>query len=627
MATTQMTHSEPAANPTSDAPCLERVTVDGKPSSKSDSALLHGKAGDKLPRPRIDPPKPKSKIVLSVADFGAKPDDDGSDGQAFAAALDACKRRGAAALVLPKGRYRFQDLAMLGREGGHILLDGLSDMTIDGQGSELVFHHIRAGFQFRNCRRIVVKNLTVDWDIRLASAAVVDEEPGVGKVLRVLDEFPVTVDTPIGRMSAVSEYDLAARRWVIGGEECYYPEDVKQIRPQVFTSPSFAGFSVGKTFVVRHHVYSAHAFDFGGPGNADLAFEDITVFASPGHNFVGYGCERGFRLSRCRIARRDEPGRLISGASDGAHFGATRGDILVEDCDFAFMGDDSINIHGAWMRVAAKPSGRMLALTSRWFESARVSPGEELKLCHAANLEEYGRATVVAVETDNKAKILRVTVDRDLPAEAEKDDYVANLARSSPTFVIRNNTFHDHRARGMLIQARGGLIEGNRISRVMAAALQMTTDANYWQEGFGCEDIIVRNNVFEGCNYAGWERGARGRHMACINLIVDTTKGLGEYPVHRNIVIEGNTITDTPGLAVLVASSRGVVIRNNRITDSNTRPFGDAGSAVDAPAQGAIMVTRAADVTVAGNRFSGKTIPAPAVFIDRRNTREVVERE
>lgn len=576
------------------------------------------------PGPRIEAPRPGTGLVLSVADFGAVPDDEGSDWQAFAAALAACKQRGASVLKIPKGVYRFHDPGVLAGPGGHLQLDGLCDLTIDGQGAELVFHHLRAGFKFNGCQRLLVRNLAIDWDIRLASAAVAEKDPQAGTVLRVLDAYPITADTPVGAKSAVSEYDLAARRWVRDGQERYYPEEVRQIRPQVVASPSFAGLTPGRTFVIRHHVYSAHAFDFGGPGNADLAFEDITVYASPGHNWVGYGCERGFRLSRCRIARRDAPDRLISGASDGAHFGATRGDILVEDCDFAMMGDDAVNIHGAWMRTVGKPAGRTLVLRSRWFWAARIDPGEELRLCHAANLEDYGSATAVAVERDERAQTLRVTVDRDLPAEALADDYVANLSRSSPRFTIRRNHFHDHRARGMLIQARQGLIEGNRISRVMAAAIQMTTDANFWQEGFGCEDILVRGNIIEGCNYAGWERGPNGRHMGCINLIVDTAKGLGTYPVHRHVVIEDNTISDTPGLAILVSSARGVAIRGNSITDANTRPFAGAGTAIDAPAAGAVMVTRSEEVTVTGNSFAGRTIPDPPIHIDRRNTRQVV---
>jgi len=177
----------------------------------------------------------------------------------------------------------------------------------------------------------------------------------------------------------------------------------------------------------------------------------------------------------------------------------------------------------------------------------------------------------------------------------------------------------------MLIQARDGVIEGNRIERVMAAAIQMTTDAKYWQEGYGCENVVVRGNTLVGCNYAMWERHAKGRHMACVSLVVDTETGLGDYPAPRNIIIEGNTIQDTPGLAILVASASGVIVRGNRIIDANTQPFPNTGAGIDAKAQGSIMITRARDVTVSGNTFeTTRKTHGTGVFVDERNTSKVI---
>jgi hypothetical protein len=176
----------------------------------------------------------------------------------------------------------------------------------------------------------------------------------------------------------------------------------------------------------------------------------------------------------------------------------------------------------------------------------------------------------------------------------------------------------------MLIQARDGRIENNRIVNTQAAALQITTDANYWQEGYGCRNLVARGNTIEGCNYAIWERAARGRHMACVNILADTLTGLGDYPIHSNIRFEENEIRDTPGLAILVASARAVSVRGNRITGANRQPFENAGAAIDAKAAGTIMVTRASDVEVAGNRITAAgAVFATGVHVDERNTRNV----
>jgi hypothetical protein len=112
--------------------------------------------------------------------------------------------------------------------------------------------------------------------------------------------------------------------------------------------------------------------------------------------------------------------------------------------------------------------------------------------------------------------------------------------------------------------------------------------------------------------------------MACINVVADTLSGLGDYPVHRDIRIEDNTIRDTPGLAILVASAENVALRNNRIVDANTEPFAGAGAGIGATARGAIMVTRASGVTISGNECSStRRVYERGIHVDPGTTRNI----
>lgn len=567
----------------------------------------------------INPPNPAKELTLLVSDYYLS--ESTSDWNALVAAFEDCRRRGCSQVLLPPKRYLLDDPAVLDRPGAHLQLRGLKDVVIDGQGAALVFRHIRGGFSFANCQRLVLRNVTVDWDVPLASSGEVLLEPGIGKAIRVDGDLPVDETTPVG---AVTEYDLENRRWKMDAAEVYSPRALRVVRPRVFYSPDFERFPSGATVLLRYYVYNGHAFDFGGAGNADLNFEDITVHAAPGHVFVGYGCDRGFRIARARIVRKPGTDRLITATADGAHFGSNFGGIIIEDCEFTLQGDDSVNIHSVWSRLDAAPDPRTLTLTSRWFWAVRFDPGDEIRLARRGNLEEYAAATVAAAQRDDARQSYSVTLDSDAAAAAQPGDYAANLTRASRGFLIRNNYFHDHRARGMLIQAGGGVIENNRIENVMAAGIQVTTDARNWQEGFGSRDLVIRNNVLRGVNYAMWERGQTGRHMAALNVVVDTETGLGDYPVHRDILIEGNTIEDTSGLAVLITSASGVTLKDNRIIDSNSQPFYFTGALIDARAQGAVMVTRASDVLITGNRL---TFSRPAfgkeIYVDSRNTARI----
>ena len=112
--------------------------------------------------------------------------------------------------------------------------------------------------------------------------------------------------------------------------------------------------------------------------------------------------------------------------------------------------------------------------------------------------------------------------------------------------------------------------------------------------------------------------------MACINVAIDTEVGLGDYPVHQKILIEGNTVRHTPGLAVLISSASDVTIKNNRIIDANSEPWNDTGASINARAKGSIMVTRSSHIRIGRNSISStaKTYDI-GIHVDPENTSDV----
>ena len=565
-------------------------------------------------------PKPENELVLNVRDFGADATGARCSWKAFRDAFTACKEKHASQLDVPAGRYVFNAPEILEAKGAQFPLDALHDLTIDGHGAELIFHHIRPAFVLTHCQRLVFKNFSIDWDLPLASPGTVENDPEFGTVIRIAADFPVTKDTPV---TSVTEFDFGNNVWKKDAVEIYNPDDVKLVKPQVYAASAFKNFKPGMTTVVRHWVYQAPAFTAYGAGTGNLTYDHLTIYSAPGIAFTTNGADRGFHLKGCKIMRRPGSRQLITTTADGAWFGSTLGGITVEDCDFTLMGDDSVNIHARWLKLKEIGGPRTILVDSKWGEHPEIAAGDELKFCRAKDIDERGRATVTAAQWDEKAKACRVTLAADLPADIAAGDFTGDVSRASPDFLIRNNYFHEHRARGMLIQARNGIVENNRVENVQAAALQLTTDLNFWHEGYGCENLIVRNNALKGCNYAQWERNAGGRHMACINLVADTGR-LAEGIAHRNVTIENNTIEDTPGLAILVSSSDTVTIRGNTIIDANSQPFDKTGEAIDAKAGGAIMVTRASNVVIGKNteKATRKRF-AEGVYIDPRNTKNI----
>jgi len=571
--------------------------------------------------PVVNPPNPSTNIIISLADYltpGV------STYQAMKRALDACKQQKAAKLIISPGRYVFDDPNVLQPPNTHVGIFGQSDLIIDGQGAEFVFRYpARIGFGFSSSERILIRNLIVDYDTLLASPGVVKKESNGKTSIRILDGYPASSSTVF---AAVNRYDLKNLQWKRGDREIYAPRDVTMTAPQTFVSTDFDRFADGDEVIIRHYVYGSNAFSVGS-NNLDLTFEGITVYSCPGMGFGFFSTERGFRLSNCKIMQRPGEQRFVSATADGSHFSRTLGDIIVEDCDFSGMGDDSINITGAWVTITRVNSTRMLVLGGEGAQYEIIRAGDELRFCKRKDLAEYATRKVAQVAFNQALGEHTITLDADLSG-GEVSDYVGNLSRSSSRFVVRRNFFHNHRARGMMIQSRDGLIEDNRVKDVTMSGINLYADVHYFLEGPGAENLIVRGNTVEGCNYN--EIGtiaAFSAQIAGINVVTDVLTGMGAYPLLKNILIERNTVIDVPGLAILIASCQGVTVRDNTVVRSNQEPFEKyrTGEGIDAKAKGSIMVTRASNVTITGNRqIITPDMFDKGIYVDSRNTSNIV---
>ncbi len=544
--------------------------------------------------PVINPPKPKTNIVLSLADFTT--DENGhplSTYQRFKRALDACRQQNAAKLVIPTGTYVFDDPQIL-QENAHIGLYSLSDLIIDGQGSELVCHFPKHGIDVEGTQRVIIRNLAIDTDLRLASLGVVHKVNGTTNIV-FLNSYPVTAGTPF---RIISPYDIANLKWKAMPGEIFDPQNVSMVSPQTFTSPAFNPLLDGEEVIVRHYVYDGQAVSIYGKTAADISCENITIYGYPGVGF-SVQAQRGFRLSHCKIMQK--PGRPISAAADGSHFTNTRGDIVVEDCDFSGQGDDSLNITSLWLHVTEIVKPRTLVLSRGPVNDLLVQQGSQLKLVKASNLAEVVRVNVTGVSYNSTSGAFTVMVDQDVPAAVSVGDLAIDLSQSNPRFLVRRNYFHNHRARGMLIQSPNGVVQNNRVENPTMQGLNLFTEAFAFYEGPGPETVIVENNSFAGCGYGNY--GTLAETMAAVNITAEVPGGITGYAVAKNILFDGNVISDTPGLAMFVSSASAITISNNIVVNSNALGTFPSwyGSAIGVVPHGSIMLTKASNVLLKNN--------------------------
>jgi hypothetical protein len=182
------------------------------------------------------------------------------------------------------------------------------------------------------------------------------------------------------------------------------------------------------------------------------------------------------------------------------------------------------------------------------------------------------------------------------------------------SLLFRRIHCHSNRSRGILFQHLLGAIEHSCFTNIQKRALSVSAEVQQgsWAEGMGVTGLVFGGNKVERCDklddYLGvvWT-GVQledGSHSA--------------YPLLRGIRIVNNTFVNFPRRSIFVESARGVEIEGNEFV--NLLP--DEPQTLE---RGQILIAKARDVTVNGNRWSsGQFTGARLVSVDPGTTSGVV---
>lgn len=562
-----------------------------------------------------------NKVAVKVDDFAR-----GDDYLAITEALAEAKRKRAGRLVFAKRIYRITN-PKAAEGAGQIVLDGLQDLTIEGNGCTLVFHAIKTGMFIKDCNRILVRNVNVDWDRLLASAGVVEEKEGM-KYVRIAPEYDIA-GLPL---KDLFEFDIEKRHW-LGSFAMQGIPAATQVDNGLYLLPN-TYLANGSRVAVRHAIYGDYGFLVTGESN-DIAFENIEICQTPGIGFMVAMAGRGFRFSNIRLVRTHRY-QLLTTMADVIHLNSTKGDILVEQCDFSYNGDDAVAISTLVTRVK-RIEGDRLWLKYPLTEEYAVVPllfakGDTLGFLDEGTRRLLGRAVVEDVAQDGMALVVRLRKDRDFAVPLES--LCGNFTRRAERVAIRGNRFHDHRARGVYLSAKDVCIENNVMENLQNSAVIITAESYEFFMGFMTDNVVIRGNQF--INVARERRNLRiaATDPAMLNLTTVVGKGVpddywkakrdkGIFPEPtgfaatceiKNVVVEDNLFSTSPSMAIAVSSAQDVAIRNNR--------FENVGYARDPRSGSKIGHVYLGEISVVGT-YKNVTVDG-STWIDMNNNHELI---
>ena len=487
-------------------------------------------------------------------------------------------------ITLPDGKVKCTTVT-LGKE--------FKDLTIrGGKNTVLINTRLTALFFLNGCKNVTLRDFTVDYDpLSYTQATVTRVDPKTYEIFyRIHDGYPKLSKPYLVKHPMY--FDAKTRR-MIYGPGLYGCKSNKKLSDTegvlTYVVPHFSkpgdmlvlNFRQDCIFMVR--------------GMAEnLKFINLTMYSGPG-GIIARQVVGEHLIKNCRAIRGPRPAgatedRLLSVSADAVNYATGRKGPIVEGCEFSFIGDDSVNFHGRPMHVikAEPEKGAFICATGgkRGTEYCElIFPGDRVRMLghnnhaikHTAKITKF---EYVDADLDVDAKSLypanpgktftlyRVYVDgKTLPEPGMLVDFPAI---NMPDYVIRNNYFHDHRARGTRIMGIRGVIENNRIERLEHQGISVGPEYGYWIEAGWVEKAIIRNNNIKDVCLGGSAYGRISYSPGAICTFVHNKIGdFGIYPGNKGVVIENNKIENCAIAGIHLLGSDGAIVRNNEISNVN----------------------------------------------------------
>jgi hypothetical protein len=501
------------------------------------------------------------KTYFDVTHFGAIPNDNKSDSKAIEKALLALeKSKGNAKLFFPKGVYN------IGSENNNpysFSLNGVSDFVLEGDSATILMENPTQAFlELSNCKLGIIKGFSVDYKTLPFTQGTITE------VNPIKNTFVFEADH-IGSLPTDQNFVNSKIKW-----GTLYDKNRKTLKnnaPNLIPVKSIEKSNIASSFQITTTPSVIQYIEKGDPfaiiarynGRStykvkscyQITFMNNTNFAGPAGGF-GLRESSNINILNCNVLRKE--GRLISQNADCVH--VTPGYIgpWIENCIFEGQMDDAINIKTELSYILA------VLGKNEFLVSADLQQGDSLSLfnpregiligiCKVIKSSRSGERTII--QTDKEFSSLNVGTGKD-------KDMFFNQTKANQGFVIKNNTFRNSRRYGILIQAKNGIIEGNRMENLSTGAITLQNSAS-WPEGFVPSDVLIKDNTIINCGFdkSYW---AEGENVAPVLIRTTTcTKGNALWKGVQRIEIINNNIKSNSKRAIYLNGAKDIKIENN----------------------------------------------------------------
>lgn len=512
-------------------------------------------------------------------------------------------------LRFPEGRYEFHEKGAAVREyyiSNHdqtnpkkvgIALEDMKNLTLDGQGSEFVFHGRMLPVSLLRSENCLLKNFSIDFENpHIAQVKIVENDPQDGIVF----EPAPWVDYRIAKDSIFEAYGegwTMRHSWGIAFDGdtkhlVYNTSDIgcptkgaSEVAPRRIHAPGWKDARLVPGTVVAMRGWGRPTPGIFLSHDVNTTIENMKVHYAEGMGLLAQLCEN-ITLEKFGVCLKgDADPRYFTTQADATHFSGCKGKIVSCNGLYEGMMDDAINVHGTYLKVVKRVDDR--TLVGRYMHGQSWGfewgcPGDEVQFIRSNTMELVGKQNkIISIRPYDKeqtegAREFLITFQEpvDQVINEQSGFGIENLTWT-PEVLFSGNVIRNNRARGSLFSTpRKTIVENNLFDHTSGAAILLCGDCNGWFETGACRHVIIRKNRFVN---------------ALTNLFQFTNAVISIYPEipdlkgqqqyfhggpEGGIVIEDNEFETFDAPILYAKSVDGLVFRNNTIKlNTEYKPF------------------------------------------------------
>lgn len=472
-----------------------------------------------------------------------------------------------------------------------ICIEEWDNLTLDGNGSEFVFHGQMLPLAVVNSNDITLKNFSIDFENpHIAQVEVLNNDDNDGITFRVEPWVNYRINEN-GVFETYGEgwkyqqytgiaFEKETRHIVYQTSDLWIDtKGVEEKGERQLHAPNWKDKRLRPGTIVAMRTWQRPAPGIFLDHSNDTYIVDVTVHYAEGMGLLAQRC-CDIRLNRFNVCLKENDARYFTTQADATHFSQCKGMIRSEHGLYEGMMDDAINVHGIYLKVKERLDDNSLICSYEHNQAwgfAWGDKGDSVSFVKSKTMEMLSHINIIKEikpydkETIKGTKAFLVTFEEKLPDEIEMDSSIGveNLSWT-PQIIFSHNVVRNNRARGALFSSPLRTVcEDNIFDHTSGTAILLCGDCNGWYESGAVRDLLIKNNTFIN---------------ALTNMFQFTNAVISIYPEipdlenqklyfhggkENAIVIEKNHFITFDKPLLYAKSVDGLIFRKNKVTRNN----------------------------------------------------------